>query len=111
MVKFFMKTFMLISVLLFGIILGMQQANNGLRMMKGYEESFEGAFEIKKDSKGELEAGVLGNELTSHDLKEKQKKLEEIDAFNLFSTLGAKLSESVSVLFKKLLSLSFILPT
>lgn len=107
MTKFLMKSFLLISVLLFGVLLGMQQANNGIRLMKGFDDSFQGAFEIAQTESGELEAGVLGEKVTAHDLEKKQQELEKIDAFNLFSSMGSALSDFVTDLFRKIMSLAF----
>ncbi|MFY0757506.1 YqxA family protein [Metabacillus dongyingensis] len=88
MMKFMLKCFVLSSILLLGVLFGMQQANQGLVKMKGYEDpNLSSAFEVKNDSSGELEASVLG---VSHNLEEKQEKLEEMEAFNFFSQLGKK---------------------
>lgn len=88
MMKFMLKCFVLSSILLLGVLFGMQQANHGLVKMKGYADpNLSSAFEVKNDSSGELEASVLG---VSHNLEEKQEKLEEMEAFNFFSQLGKK---------------------
>lgn len=106
MIKFMMKSFLLITILLFGVLLGMQQANEGLKKMKGYEDpSFQGAFNIAQTESGELEASVLGSKVTSHDVEGKQTKLEEIEAFNLFSSIGKKFANTVSLLFEKIMNM------
>lgn len=87
-----------------GVLLGMQQANEGIREMKGYDDpDFSGAFQITEDSSGELEAALLGEKVTSHDIRVKQEKLEDLEAFNLFSSLGSKFADGVSMFFQKLL--------
>ncbi|WP_257346087.1 YqxA family protein [Pseudalkalibacillus decolorationis] len=96
MIRFIMKSFVLVSVLLFGILLGMQQVSVQMDKMKGTESN--GALEWKVEENGKVEADVLGQEITSHDLKEKQEKLEEIEAYNVFSSLGAKVSALISEL-------------
>jgi hypothetical protein len=52
-----------------------------------------------------VKATFLGNEISSHDIDEKKKKLEEISAFNLFSSMGKKISQGVSTASEKLISL------
>ncbi|WP_175639798.1 YqxA family protein [Metabacillus schmidteae] len=97
MVKFMFKSFILCSVLLFGVLIGMQQANQGMIKMKGYNDpDFQGAFQIDSDQTGDIEASILGNEVTSQDLQKKQEQLEQIEAFNIFSQLGKQLANIVS---------------
>ncbi|MFC4320841.1 YqxA family protein [Litchfieldia salsa] len=105
MAKFTMKCFFIASVLLIGVLIGMQQANEGMKKMKGYEDpSLQSAFQISSETSGEVEASVLGNKVTSHDLDEKQKQLEEVEAFNFFSMMGRKLGEGVSAVFEVILT-------
>lgn len=102
--KFMIKCFFLITVLLFGVLIGMQQANVGMKKMRGYEDtSLQGAFQLTNNESGEVEASVLGTKVTSHDIEEKQKKLEEVEAFNFFSSIGKSIGETVKIMFEKLL--------
>ncbi len=97
MVKFMFKSLILCSVLLFGVLIGMQQANQGMIKMKGYNDpDFQGAFQIDSDESGDIEASILGNEVTSQDLQKKQEQLERIEAFNIFSQLGKQFAHIVS---------------
>lgn len=103
MVKFIMKCFLIVTVLLLGVLIGMQQANEGMKNMRGYNDpSLQGAFHISDDN-GEVEASVLGRKVTSHDLEQKQKQLEDVEAFNLFSSMGEKLGNGISALFEKIM--------
>ena len=103
--KFFMKCVLIVSLLLFGVLLGMQHANEGMKKMRGYDDpSLQGVFQITGEN-GDVEASVLGRKVTSHDLSEKQQQLEEFEAFNLFSSIGEKLGNGVSAFFKELLNL------
>lgn len=96
MAKFTGKCFLISLVLFFGVLLGMQSANNGLQKMKGYQDpSLRGAFEMKENRKKELEASILGNTITSQDLEGKQKKLEQMKTFNPLSETGRKLSSLI----------------
>ncbi len=104
---FMVKTFIFVSLMFVAVLFGMQQANDGIQNMRGYEDSaFKGALTLQERNSGEFEATVLGNELTSHDIKEKQRLLEEMKAYNFFSSLGKKLSEGVTGATEK--SIDFI---
>jgi cell division GTPase FtsZ len=103
MVKFMMKCFLIVTVLLLGVLIGMQQANEGMKKMRGYNDpSLQGAFHIS-DNNGEVEASVLGRKVTSHDLEEKQKQLENVESFNFFSSMGEKLGNGISAIFEKIM--------
>lgn len=104
MVKFFLKTLLLICVLLAGILFGMQKASNEMKQMSSSEEL--GAFSIQKDE-GKISAEVLGQTVTSHEIKEKQEKLQEIEAFNFFSEIGGKLSSLITKVFQAFLAILF----
>jgi hypothetical protein len=97
MVKFMLKCFVLCSVLFFGVLIGMQQANEGMIKMKGYNDSeLQGAFQVENKQTGDVQASILGNKITSQDLKGKQEKLEQIEAFNIFSQIGKQIATIVS---------------
>ncbi len=89
---------MLIAALMFvSVLFGMEQANGGIQKMKGYsDDQFKGAFTLQESGKGELEASILGNDVSSHDLEQKKKELEEMKAFNFFSSLGKNLANALS---------------
>ncbi|WP_445490315.1 DUF3679 domain-containing protein [Niallia sp. 03133] len=83
------------------VLFGMQQAYSGIQNMKGYEDkNFGNALSIEKKD-GNLEASLLGQDVTSHDLQKKKEKLEEINGFNLFSGIGKGIADSMSSLAKK----------
>ncbi|AIZ60874.1 MULTISPECIES: YqxA family protein [Bacillus] len=95
--SFIGKTIILGLVLLFGVFLGMQQANNGMLQMKGYHDpQLKGAFSIQINDNEEKEASILGTAVTEKDLAEKQKQLEEIEGFNAFSKAGKALSDGMT---------------
>jgi hypothetical protein len=104
MINFFLKSFVVIIVLFFGVLLGMQQANVGLLQMKGYDDpSLGGAFQLNKSDTGEIEASVLGEQITALGIEEKKQKLEEFKAFNFFSMIGSKIGETLSSTFQALI--------
>ena len=105
MVRFSVTCTVVVLVLFFGVLLGMQTANDGIKKMKGYDEStLSSAFEVNQ-SQGELEASILGEQVTSHDVEKKKEQLEEMKAFNFFSAIGKKLSEAISMICSRLLDL------
>ncbi|WP_339160193.1 YqxA family protein [Bacillus sp. FSL M8-0277] len=101
--SFMGKTIILGLVLLFGVFLGMQQANNGMLQMKGYHDpQLKGAFSIQMNDEEEREASILGTAVTEKDLAEKQKQLEEIESFNAFSKAGKVLSDGMTLAARSL---------
>lgn len=96
--KMFMLKSVLIAALMFlAVLFGMEQANSGIHKMKGYEDpNFTSAFNLSEDESGELETSVLGNKITSHDLEKKKEQLEELKAYNFFSSIGRKLADGLS---------------
>lgn len=106
MKMFMLKTLFLVSLMFISVLFGMQFAHEGIQNMKGYEDSnFKGAFTVQERESGELEASVLGNEVSSHDLQQKKEKLEEMKAYNFFSSLGKTLSEGISTATEKTIHL------
>ncbi|HZG71013.1 MAG TPA: DUF3679 domain-containing protein [Chondromyces sp.] len=98
MKKFVLKCFLLVSLLFMGVLFGMQKANEGMKEMKGYhQEALEHPVQVEQTDE-ELEASFLGQQVSSQDLEEKKEKLQEIKAFNLFSSLGRNMAEGLSKL-------------
>lgn len=90
------KSFLLASLLFIGVLIGMQKANEGITKMKGFEDqSFQAPISFQKDS-NYMETSLLGKEVSSHDLEKKKEKLEEMKAFNFFSTIGKYLAATIS---------------
>lgn len=103
---FMLKSLMLASLLFISVLFGMQQANEGIQKMKGYEDpKFKSAFSIKETESGTLETAILGRDISSHDLEQKQKQLEKMKAFNLFSSMGKKLADGISSVMEKAVEL------
>lgn len=106
MKMFMLKSLILASLMFISVLFGMQQANEGIHKMKGYEDpEFKSAFKIKEDEDGNFKSAILGNDVTSHDLAQKRKQLEEMKAYNLFSTIGKKLAGGVSQAMEKTIDL------
>ncbi|WP_240253874.1 YqxA family protein [Fredinandcohnia quinoae] len=100
-----MKCFLISTVLLLGVLIGMQQANEGMKRMRGYDDpSLQGAFHISDNQNGEVEASVLGRKVTSHDIEQKHQQLEEVETFNFVSSIGKKLGDGISSLFEKVMT-------
>jgi hypothetical protein len=105
MVKFTVKFFLAVMILFFGVLLGMEQANEGLQKMRGYDDSsLPSVFHISKAKNGEVEASVLGNKVMAEGLQEKKEKIENMKTFNLFSELGKQFAEAVRSLMEQVLS-------
>ncbi|TYR82353.1 DUF3679 domain-containing protein [Priestia megaterium] len=101
MVKFTMKTLLLTVILLFGVLLGMQMAQQGLVKMKGYNDpAIEHVFTVSKTDEGQVEAAILGSKQVVN-IEEKQKILEERKAFNVFSSIGKSLANTIQGMVQK----------
>ncbi|MBM7691824.1 nitrogen fixation protein FixH [Peribacillus deserti] len=104
MVKFTGKCFLLMMVLFFGVLIGMQHANQSMKKMKGFDDpALYSALAINETEKGQKEASILGEKVTSHDLKEKKQQLENMKAYNFFSQTGKKVSDGISGGFNTLM--------
>jgi hypothetical protein len=97
MKMFLIKGVILASLMFISVLFGMQQANLGIQKMKGYEDpKFRSALTLQESESGELQASVLGVDVTSHDLEKKKQRLEEMKAYNLFSDIGKGISNAIS---------------
>lgn len=92
---FILKSFILISIMFLSVLSGVQIANSGIHNMKGTQASNITSLLYLKESK-HLTTTVLKKDNLSHDLKAKKERLEKINAFNLFSSVGKTMSDSLS---------------
>ena len=59
---------------------------------------------MNQSNQGELEAAILGEKVTSHDIEKKKEKLEEMKAFNFFSSIGKQLGDANLNIFSSLIN-------
>jgi hypothetical protein len=86
------------------VLAGMQLANEGIHKMKGYEDiNFQKAISLDENEK-QLGATFLGNEISSHHIDEKKRKLEEMSAFNFFSKMGKSISDGIANSLEKMIN-------
>ncbi|GIN38562.1 MULTISPECIES: YqxA family protein [Heyndrickxia] len=105
MKRFMLKCLLICSALFIGVLMGMQKANEGMMEMKGYqEEGLKAPITVKEVENGEIEASVLGKNVTSHDLEAKKERLKEIKAFNFFSSLGKTMANMISSITEKIIN-------
>lgn len=84
------------------VLFGMQLATDGIHHLKGYKDTnFKEALSLNENEEGKIEIYVMGNEINSHNLEWKKEKLEEMKAYNLFSSLGKKLADGLSIISEK----------
>lgn len=103
---FMLKSIFLAFLLFISVLFGMQQANNGIHNMKGFNDAnFGGAFTVMESENGQLEAAVLGNNVSSHDLQKKKEQLEEMQAYNFFSSLGKSLANVMSIITEEIIKI------
>jgi len=99
MKMFMLKSFCIAALMFISVLAGMQMANNGIHKMKGYEDqNLQNAVSFN-----EKDASILGQNISSHDLSAKKKKLEEISSYNFFSSMGKKMSDGITNTSEKII--------
>ncbi|WP_209122977.1 DUF3679 domain-containing protein [Alkalihalobacillus sp. BA299] len=113
MTKFLLRTFFILSVLLFGVLFGIHQANEGTLSLFGKNE---GAHPITVPSsspdQGEQKQEVTFKqavpapekdqlvekpENSTKDLEDKQQLAADVGAFNFYSELGSNIGELLEI--------------
>ncbi|KZZ85992.1 DUF3679 domain-containing protein [Bacillus sp. SJS] len=104
--KFMVKSILTAALLFIGVLMGMQLAGNGMKNLQGYDNpDMKSAFTVKNGGQNQdIEASVLGQSITSHDLETKRKQLESMEAFNPLSEAAKGISSGIENLFGKLIS-------
>ncbi|HEX7065201.1 MAG TPA: DUF3679 domain-containing protein [Bacillales bacterium] len=88
MAKFTIKCLLLASLFFFGVLFGMQQANEGIQEVKGIDH-----LPKVEESAGSAPA--------STEIAQKRERLQDIKTFNVFSAVGNAASEAVTGIFRK----------
>lgn len=103
--KFFLKCLLLVLVLFIGVFIGMEKAHQGMQDMKGYEDTaLPPPVHINESEDGKIEAALLGNEINhAEELAKKKKDLENLETFNIFSSMGKVLASFVTETTKNLI--------
>jgi hypothetical protein len=101
---FMLKSIIVVAIMFISVLAGIQLANDGINKIKGNSDpNFKSAVSLTGES-NKLGATILGSDLSSHDLKAKKDKLEKMNAYNLFSTVGKKMSDGISNTSEKILN-------
>ena len=104
--KFIWKASLLILLLFFGVILGMQYANQNMKEMQGYDDpKMYEAFTVEKEGDGEINATMLGQDISMADIEEKKEEMEEWKAYNVLSSAGKGISNACTGIFQGLADL------
>ncbi|WP_216830075.1 DUF3679 domain-containing protein [Alkalihalobacterium elongatum] len=117
MTKFLLKTFFVLTILLFGIVFGIHQANEGTLSLFGKKEteqvvSVASSSSIEKEVIKETKEPVLQPEpvpqskkeeakvegQTKKELQEKQQIAADVGAFNFYSELGSNIGELLEII-------------
>ncbi len=80
------KTILLVCLLFIGVLIGLEQAKEGIKNVRG-----EGLELVSIE--GEASLSELPSELT---IEEKDQMLKEMGSYNLFSDLGKKFASTVT---------------
>jgi Protein of unknown function (DUF3679) len=105
MTKFMLKCFGLVTVLLFGVLFGIQKAQVEMEDLKGSSSSQESVESSSSPAVQQEDTEQNSAAITSHDIKTKQEKLNKIDSFNVFSALGQRLTSWISSAFGVMISI------
>ena len=92
MKMFMVKTLVIASLMSISVLAGMQMANDGIHKIKG--NGLQNGVSINE--KGNKISTSLGNNGINYDLVSKRKKLEEMNSFNIFSSMGKKIADGIS---------------
>lgn len=97
-----LKSLLLASIMFICVLFGMQQANDGIHLMKGYDDPNTGsAFTLTEGKQGKIQASFLGRDVTSHDLAKKKQELEKMNSYNFFSATGKKIAQGITTVTEK----------
>lgn len=100
-----LKSFLLASIMFVCVLFGMQQANDGIHRMKGYDDTdFGSAISLRESEKGKIEASFLGQDVDSHDFSKKKEEIEEMNAYNIFSSAGKNITSTIADVTQKTIS-------
>ncbi|MBS4217091.1 DUF3679 domain-containing protein [Bacillus sp. FJAT-49711] len=103
MKNFIFKCFLLVCVLLVGVLIGMNKANEGMLNMKGYSDnSFQTPVTVQQNDDGEVESTFMGKDLPTFNFEDRKEKLEEAKAYNFFSETGKFLADIVTSTTQKI---------
>lgn len=101
MLRFTVKSLLLLSTLLFGILFGIQQAEEGILSLQGLEQGDSPSFFITKIDDEQIEKKVLNNSFSVEELEEKQAMWEERKRIHRWSELGHRIGDAVYSLSRK----------
>lgn len=93
---FVLKSAATLSLMFICVLAGITIANDGMNQMKGHPTQSLSPRYSSAEEQGE-------EPLTSHDLGAKKRKLEEMNALNLFSEMGRAMATGISKSSKSLL--------
>ncbi|OZM57759.1 hypothetical protein CIB95_05180 [Lottiidibacillus patelloidae] len=105
MTRFLMKCTLLFAVLVTGVVIGLQHAQSGIERLHDTDRNYKIKL-INNDLSNE-EMSFLTEKLSSSDLEKKHKQLEDVKAFNFFSTLGTFLSTTLTKILDYIVSAIF----
>ncbi|HET7628401.1 MAG TPA: DUF3679 domain-containing protein [Bacillales bacterium] len=93
MAKFTIKCLLAASLFFAGVLFGMQQANEGIKEVKGLDQLQRAEQALQTDNVGD------GAQAAST-VAEKRKRLEDIKTFNVYSAVGRAASSGITSLFQ-----------
>jgi hypothetical protein len=101
---FMLKSILIVMIMFISVLAGIQLANDGIHKMKGYSDSENNNTFSFIDQNNQQGDSNLESDSSSHDLKVKKEKLEKLNAFNIFSSVGKTMSDGISKTSEKILN-------
>lgn len=91
MKMFLFKSFCLLAMMFISVLSGIQIADDGIHHLNGSSGHVNQNLPIYQNKQSLSETDPL-----SHDIQAKQQRLEKMNAFNIFSFMGKKMSDGIS---------------
>lgn len=98
MKMFLFKSFCLLAMLFISVLAGIQIADEGIHHMKGSSHSTNLNAPIYQNQQS-----LAKTESINNDIQAKQQRLEKMNAFNIFSFMGEKMSNGITEASAKIL--------
>ncbi|QHE53046.1 DUF3679 domain-containing protein [Pontibacillus sp. HMF3514] len=104
MVRMTMTFLVMVILFLGGVLVGMNQASQGMIKMRGFEsETFQEAVQTRHVDTGKVEVKVLGQDFQQVSMDEKQKKYEELQSSHGIQKVAVTLEKSVQWLYNQMI--------
>jgi len=104
MVRMTMTLLVMVILFLGGVLVGMNQASQGMIKMRGFEsETFQEAVQTRHVDTGEVEVKVLGQDFQQVSMDEKQRKYDALQSSHGIQKVAVTLEKSVQWMYNQMI--------